>query len=278
VSLLIRSPLDLDRLSAVSATILLALASARLIEAPLRHYELPVLGSPLGLTITTTTFLYLLVAGLAAAGMHWLLSKDGATVRQLRSEALFWLLPALAGVGLLAWLASLDELGGWMLAMLAAAILVPLAFVMELSAAAAATGGGPEARWQPLARPLLVHLLALLFTYALVASRLRLLAGGPLIFSFITLLAARHFWEDLGAIRPSFAYGSLAGLLLVQLYWLLNQLPLSDLRGAALLMLAFYLVAGLLPQLARGRWRPRLAGEYAVVGLLVAVLIFLFVP
>jgi hypothetical protein len=275
---LTRSPLDLDRLSAVSATLLLALASARLIEAPLRHYELPVLGSPLGLTVTTTTVLYLLVAGLAAAGMHWLLSKDGAYVRQLRSEIAFWLLPALAGVGLLAWLASLDELGAWMLAMLAAAILVPLAFVVELAASAAATGSNPEARWQAWARPLLIHLLALLVAYALVAARLRLLAGGPLLFGFITLLAARHFWEQLGAIQSSLLYGTVAGLLLVQFYWLLNQLPLSNLRAAALLLLVFYLIAGLLLQLVGGGWRPRLAGEYAVVGLLVAVLIFLFVP
>jgi hypothetical protein len=275
---LTRSPLDLDRLSAVSATLLLALASARLIEAPLRHYELPVLGSPLGLTVTTTTVLYLLVAGLAAAGMHWLLSKDGAYVRQLRSEIAFWLLPALAGVGLLAWLASLDELGAWMLAMLAAAMLVPLAFVVELAAAAAAAGSSPEARWQAWARPLLIHLLALLVAYALVAARLRLLAGGPLLFGFITLLAARHFWEQLGAIQPSLLYGTVAGLLLVQFYWLLNQLPLSNLRAAALLLLVFYLFAGLLLQMVGGGWRPRLAGEYAVVGLLVAVLIFLFVP
>lgn len=279
-SLVSRPTPDLDRLSAVSASLLLALAAARLIEAPLRHYELGILGSPLGLTVTTSTVINLLVVGLAAAGMHWLLSKDGAAGRWLRSEAPFWLLPALTGIGLLAWLESLDQLGAWMLAMLVAAVLVPLALALELAAAGApdAASGHTEARWQGWARPFLIHLLALLFAYALLVARLRLLAGGPLLFAFITLLAARHFWEPPEAIRPALVYGAVTGLLLVQLYWLLNHLALSDLRAAALLLLAFYLIVGLMPQLAGGGWRPRLAGEYAVVGLLVAALIFLFVP
>jgi hypothetical protein len=273
------SPLDRDRLSAVSATLLLALAASRLVDVPLRRYEVNVFGSPLGLSLSATTLLFLLVAGLAAAGMHWLLSNGTTQPRPMRTETFFWLLPALTGIGLLAWLASLDELGAWTMAMLATAILIPLALALEHHAAGSVAGAASASgRWQLWARPILIYVLALVFPYALYAARLRLLAGGPLLFGFLTLLAARLFWEEEAPVRAALLYGSVVGILVTQFYWLLNYLPLSALRGASLLLLAFYLVAGLLPRLIESGWRPRLAGEYALVGLLVGALIFLFVP
>lgn len=272
------SPLERDRLSAVSATLLLALAASRLVDVPLRRYEVNVFGSPLGLSLSATTLLFLLVAGLAATGMHWVLSDGRNQPLPLRTETFFWLLPALTGIGLLAWLGSLDELGAWTMAMLAAAILVPLSLALEHHAAGSVTEAGDAAgRWQRWARPILIHVLALVFAYALYAAHLRLLAGGPLLFGFLSLLAARLFWEEKATVRPALLYGSVVGVLVTQLYWLLNYLPLSALRGASLLLLGFYLVAGLLPRLSESGWRPRLAGEYALVGLLVAALIFLFV-
>jgi hypothetical protein len=45
-----------------------------------------------------------------------------------------------------------------------------------------------------------------------------------------------------------------------------------------LLLLAFYLIAGLLQQLLRGAWARRMVAEYALVGMVVLVLILLLAP
>ena len=79
-------------------------------------------------------------------------------------------------------------------------------------------------------------------------------------------------------MRPAFTYAAVVGFLLVQLYWLLSQLPLSSIRGGMLLLLAFYVIAGLLQQLQRGGWSSSVAREYGLVGLLGLVLIFLLTP
>lgn len=273
--------LDRDRLSVVSAALLLALAFSRLIDVPVRQYEVMVLGSPLGITLSGSTLLVLLAAGLGATGMHSLLQDELASRRPRHATVIYWLLPTLLGAASVAWLGALDDLGDWTLAMLGALVLVPLTFAWEVAAANAvrpdADGVQPSpwAAWRLLA---LVLLVALISFYAVFAGRLRLLAGGPLVFGLSTLLAARSFWEEVRELRPAFACAALAGFLLVQLYWLLSQFPLSALRGAMLLLLAFYLVAGVLQQLLRSGWERRLAGEYALVGLFGLALILLLAP
>ncbi len=267
-----------ERLSVVSAALLLALAFSRLVDAPARQYELPVLGSPLGLTLSGSTLLILLAAGLGATGMQSLLQDKTSSARSRRATIIYWILPALLGAASAAWLGTLDDLGDWTLAMLGALALVPLTFAWEYEAATAGLEEetpSPFASWRLLALVLLVALVAF---YTLVDARLRLLAGGPLLFGLATLLAARLFWAGAPAWRQALAYAALTGFLLVQLYWLLSQLPLSALRGGMLLLLAFYLITGLLLQLQRGGWERRLAREYALVGLLGLALILLLTP
>jgi hypothetical protein len=273
-------PLDRDRLSVVSAAFLLALVCSRLIDVPVRRYEIPMLGSSLGLTLSGSTLLLLLAAGLGATGMHSLLQDEIRSARSRRATAIYWVLPALLGAASVAWLGAIEDIGGWTLAMLGALVLAPLTFAWEYEAARSAqlhAFGQPRlaAASRPLALALLVGLIAF---YALFHARLRLLAGGPLIFGLSTLLAARLFWADERVWRPAMSYAALAGLLLVQFYWLLSQFPLSALRGAMLLLLAFYLLAGLLPQLRREGWGRRLAAEYALVGLVGLALILLLAP
>lgn len=276
-----RDPLDRDRLSVVSAALLLTVAFSRLIDVPVRQYQLPVLGSPLGLTLSGSTLLLLLAAGLGATGMQSLLQGYLGTGRPRRAAAIYWILPAVLGAASVSWMGSLDDLGDWTLAMLCVLVLVPLTFAWEYEAATAGPavpedeGRSPFVSWRLLA---LVLLVALISFYTLYDARLRLLAGGPLLFGLSTLLTARLFWDEAHPLHPAFTYAALTGFLLVQLYWLLSQLPLSPLRGGMLLLLGFYLITGLLPPLQRGGWGPRLAREYALVGLLGLALILLLTP
>lgn len=265
-------PLDHNRLSVVSAALLLALAVSRPIDVPVRQYAVTVLGSPLGVTLSGSTLLLLLAAGLGATGMHALLQDGFPAGRPRRASVVYWILPALLGAAAVPWLGALDDLGDWTLAMLGALVLVPATFAWEVEAAQRRQ---PGTSWRLLA---LVLLVALISFYGLYEARLRLLAGGPLVFGLSTLLAARLFWAESRAARPVFAFAALVGFLMVQLYWLLSQFPSSTLRGAMLLLLAFYFITGLLQGSLRDGWSRRLAGEYALVGLLGLALILLLAP
>ncbi|HZD09938.1 MAG TPA: hypothetical protein VE553_01250, partial [Candidatus Binatia bacterium] len=56
--------IDRDRLSVVTGAVLLALATARLLDVPARPYQLTVFGSPLGFNLSETTILLLVTGGM----------------------------------------------------------------------------------------------------------------------------------------------------------------------------------------------------------------------
>jgi hypothetical protein len=64
---------NLDRLSILTATILLAYASARFIDLPSRELAVQLPGIFLSILIDTNTVTAILVAGLTASGTHWLI-------------------------------------------------------------------------------------------------------------------------------------------------------------------------------------------------------------
>ncbi len=84
---------DPDRLSLVSATILLAYALARFIQLPGASLNAQLPGFYLSIEVNVQTIVALIVAGLTAAGADWLLRDHPA----LKGKALpeHWLLPAL---------------------------------------------------------------------------------------------------------------------------------------------------------------------------------------
>ena len=70
-----RSLPNLDKLSILAATILLAYALARLIKLPSQQINLQLPGFFFQIVINTQTFTALLVAGLTATGIDWLLHE-----------------------------------------------------------------------------------------------------------------------------------------------------------------------------------------------------------
>lgn len=93
----------IDRLSMLSATVLLVYATSRFIEIPSRQFDLQLPGLYLAVQISTSTLVALLVAGLTAAGADWLVRDHPAYRERMNSStalgrltsAEHWLLPAL---------------------------------------------------------------------------------------------------------------------------------------------------------------------------------------
>lgn len=84
---------DVDRLSVLAATILLAYALARFVNLPIRDLSVQLPGIYLAMQINMRTVVALLVAGLTASGADWLLRDHPAIKGQGTYQ--YWLLPSL---------------------------------------------------------------------------------------------------------------------------------------------------------------------------------------
>lgn len=267
--------IDRDRLGVVSGALLLALALARLLEVPARPYQITVLGSPLGFTLSESTVMMLILAGMAASGMESLLRTHPRLRQgQVGRTAPFWIVPSLLVLALSAWLAGIDNVGLWTLGMVAAVVLVPLALTVEYASLSPQFQGHAGLRWL---YGVLIHLVAMIALFVIYRARLRGLVAGPLVFLTTALLAARLFSMLTADLRAALIYGGVVGLLLAQLVWVANYWPLSGLQGGLLLLLAFYVLAGLLQQLISGNYSHRVALEYAGVTLVALAAILLAV-
>jgi len=157
--------IDRDRLSVLTGALLLALALARLLETPIRPiFSTSVLGSPLGLNLSASTVMQLIVLGITITGMASLVrSHPLAEMGQLNQRFMFWIVPGLLGMGLASWLNQLEALGLWTAVFLACIFLIPLMFTVEYSAVDPVNRQTTLMQWAQLA---LVHLTAvLLFTF-----------------------------------------------------------------------------------------------------------------
>ncbi|HEX9012227.1 MAG TPA: hypothetical protein VF813_01880 [Anaerolineaceae bacterium] len=94
-----RSIPDVDRLSVLTATILLAYALTRFVNIPERAISIRLPGIFLVFSLNFQTIVAVLVAVLAATGMDWLLHDHPALAGRSRSGMLHhWLLPSLTAL------------------------------------------------------------------------------------------------------------------------------------------------------------------------------------
>lgn len=91
---------DLDRLSIVAATILLAYALARLVNLPAQEWGIQLPGIFFSAELSLRTLVTVLVSGMTAAGSDWVLRSHPAYKKKLAFE--HWLIPALT-----AWVISI---------------------------------------------------------------------------------------------------------------------------------------------------------------------------
>lgn len=267
--------IDRDRLGVLTGAILLALALARLLNLPsqsMLHFE--IFGSPVGINFTANNVMALVVLAMSITGAETLVRSHPIARRdELPSSLIFWIVPGLLGLGLAVWLNRIDNLGEWTLALLACCL--PIALV--LAAEYGAVNEQQRGKWLPWLHLLMIHLTALLLFYLIYASRTRSLLSGSGILIVTFLLTWRHLWSA-GAERTRvLLISGIVGMILAQLMWVLNYWRLTTLQGGLLLLLAFYLLVGLMQQIATGRFTHRIAFEYGSVALIALAAIFLFI-
>jgi hypothetical protein len=266
-------PIDRDRLSVVTGALVLALALARFLDAPIRPFAINVFGSPLGINLSATTLMLLLITGLAVTGVEGLIRSHPLARRgQIGRTFIYWFVPGILALALAGWLSRVENLGMWTVALLGSSILLPLAFATEYAAVLSENRQSALLQWGHSA---LIHLVAVLAFALIFEWRARSLLSGTAVVLLATLLATRLFWSQANRPADAFVYGAVVGLVLGQLTWVLNYWRLSSLRGGLLLLLAFYVTAGLIQQFMLGRFNRQVVWEYsgvAVVALLVVIL------
>jgi len=233
---------NMDRLSVLAAMILLAYALLPFIQIPERNLEFQVLGVFFVFKVEFSTLIAILTAGLAAAGMNWLLHDHPFFEEQDRSvHNLFqhWLLP-----GLTAWvigvpLNSLEAGLEWWAVFAFGGLLLVLVLVSEYIAV---DSFDTRHGLASVALTAVSYALTLVLTIAMVAAGSRLYILLPAVGTAIFLVTLRSLYLRLGRWR----YGWAIGITLVvgQVAAALHYLPLSPLRfGLFILGLAYALAS-----------------------------------
>lgn len=236
-----------ERLSVLTAIVLLTYALTRLLNLPIHHVELTVVGIRLNFELRFGAIISLVTAGLAATGMNWLLQTHplwrekeemGATVEHLLLPTLTALIVSLA-------LSTFHSPGLWWLGFAVGGVLMVLVFLAEYVVA-----DMHDVRY-PVAS---VMLTALTFTFYLIlavalrATNMRLFLLLPTLFVGSGLLALRVFRLRLG--DWSWVQAFVVALFCTQLGAALRYWPLTPLQfGLILLGPAYALVDFIAAQL-----------------------------
>ncbi|MBI2887858.1 MAG: hypothetical protein HYY02_11695 [Chloroflexi bacterium] len=247
---------------------MLGLVAAGLLLSP--GLEAPRSWALLGLTVVASGF-----------GAHLLVRSHQGYRYYLRQPAayFYWITPACLTLGGATF--TLQFLGGpftWAGMLATGAGVALVLYCQYLLAAPPAGRAGPGAAPPPQAR-LIVHwaiyLAAFLLFVAILNSGLGQLAGTLVLGGMSGLLALELFRE--GRERPwrEGLYALVLALLVTELSWALQYLPMGRIITGLILLLAFYLLSGLMHHHLQGRLSLWIGVEFLLVTAVVLAALLL---
>jgi hypothetical protein len=229
---------DMNRLSVLTATILLAYAIARFVDLPAREITIPLPGLYLIFSLNFQSLVSVLVAALAAAGMEWLIRDHPG----LGSQSTFqhWLLPCLTALVIGFPLNTLSSGPEWWIVFAMGGALLILVYIAEYIVVDAADIRHPHVTAGLTA---LSFALFLILAIAVRGAGMRLYLALPALVPAIWLLSLRTLYLRLGG-RWLFAWSTGIALVIGQLaaglhYWPIGPIP----YGLALLGPAYALTS-----------------------------------
>lgn len=122
---------DLNHLSLLVSTIMLAYTLTHFVSIPALEFDLSLLGIFFPIRINFTTLVSWLVAGLTASGTAWLLQSHPSMPRTSLSTAVHWVLPSLTALVLLRAVNMLSFGAVWWVAALSSGVLLLLVLTAE---------------------------------------------------------------------------------------------------------------------------------------------------
>lgn len=267
-----------DRLSVLTAVILLAFALARFIDVPARVVNTTLFGSDLGLELNGPLLMMVLVAALISAGSDTLIrSHPSLAARPGQRTVLHWILPGVTALVLGGALNRTPDGPVWWLGL----GLTALALIVVLIAEFIVVDRSDPA-WDlaalgltALAYALAMILFALLRSLgarALISASVGGLVAAGLALRLFTLKAASASpsgaAEALVPLGRAAVYAAVVGAIVAETIWAINYWRVTASSAGLLGMIPFYLSAGLAQQHLAGRLSRRMWIEYGVVGAL----------
>jgi hypothetical protein len=248
-----------NRLSILTATVLLAFALTRVVSAPSIPVYLPLGRIYFGFSLNLNTLIVVLAAGLTAAGMGWLLETHPSIQEGEVHE--HWLLPTLTVLVTGIALYSLPHTVVWWLGFgLGAAILVTV-FMAEYVAVDSGDARYPIAT---LVLSVMAYIIFFILAVALRASDGRLVVEAPAVFLGGGLAALRILHLRLNERwEPWWAFG--IAVVIMQLEAGLHYLPLTPVRFGLCLLGPLYALTSLAVGLIEGQPMRRAVAEPLVM-------------
>jgi hypothetical protein len=229
---------DINRISVLAAMILLAYSMARFIDIPERSIAIKLPGIFLSFSINFQTIVAVLVAGLAAAGMNWLLRGHPEVHDQPTYQ--HWLVPALTALVIGAPLARLASGPEWWIVFGMGGGLLMLVFVAEYIVADTGDIRHPHASAGLTA---LSFALFLILAIAVRAAGLRLYLALPALVPAVALVSLRTLYLRLGG-HWKIGWGAVIAIIIGQLAAGLHYWPMSPIAyGLALVGPAYALTS-----------------------------------
>jgi hypothetical protein len=265
---------DRDRLSVLTAIILMAFVLARSVQLPTRPLRAMLFGSSIGFDVNGPFVLLVLVAVLIGAGADSLMRGHPALRgASLARSVVHWILPGGAALGLGLLLNRLPAGVGWWAGLGITAVFLILVLIAEYTVVAP---DDPGFYWAALSLTVLAYAVALMFFALLRASGGRAAITATAAALVSGLIALRLLLLAGAGARESLPYAAVIGLCLGQCTWALNYWQAGALGAGLALTVIFYTGTGLAQQHLVGALNRRMALEFGVVAVaaLAAVLRF----
>jgi hypothetical protein len=263
-----------DRLSVLTAIILLAYALARTVQLPTRPLRAMLFGSSIGFDVNGPFVLLVLVAVLISAGADSLMrSHPELRGASLARSMVHWILPGGAALGLGLLLNRLPAGVAWWAGLGFTAVFLVLVLIAEYTVVAPDDAGF---YWAALGLTVLAYAVALVFFVLLRASGARAAISATTAALISGLIALRLLLLAGAGVRESLPYAGILGLCLGECTWALNYWPAGALGTGLALLVIFYTGTGLAQQHLVGALNRRMVVEFGVVAVLALAAILRF--
>jgi hypothetical protein len=253
-----------DRLSVLTAVIILAYALTRVLDLPSRAIHTTLFGSDLGFDLNGRVLMLVLVAALISAGSDTLVRSHPRLGSQPgRSTVIHWILPGASALVLGAVLNRLPDGLLWWLGLALSALVLIAVLIAEYVVV-----DRDDPAWDVAA----LGLTALAYGLALVLfALLRSVSARAVISASIAGLVAGGLALRLFVLKAVPAgratlYAGIVGVVSAEAVWALGYWRIQASSAGLLAMVPFYLVVGLAQQHLAGQLTRRIWIEYAVIG------------
>jgi hypothetical protein len=260
-----------ERASVVAALVVLGLLLDVLLFLPAWSREVTVLGSPQTIRISQTVLMAALLIGITCAGTDTIVrSHPAARQGEARFSFVTWTLPALTVLLAVVLLPESPTLLYRVAGIVATGLILILVISAEYDTVDPAGRPYLAARLALNAWAYLVALAIFVLIYSAKARSLVSATGVTLISTLLALEFLRSAGRDFGRTA---LYAAIAGLITGQALWAMNYWRIRGVTGGLLLLLAFYVAAGLANQQLQGRLNRRVLVEYGAVALIGLVVL-----